>query len=359
MSNNRRRAVDSKHKRNEALNVADFKIDDILNVPGDQLLAEVAEDFGDPAFLAAQFDSIALPAVSGHDRGGVNRGATMVPFPMQPAALGAASVRAFSPPPLAAPGSRSRAALGILAEWLVAPLRRRIFFGTFAIILLVAALTPGIYPLLVNWSADRMATVSRDDPHELSTPSPATLSRLSPVENPGPAGSANSPPVQPADESQGGAERVPALRALLAEQKQPHTITDGNDQTAVPDRQPAPLPNASIAPRATLRQLATATPATARPPPAARGPITEGGGFFVELSAPNSAAEALSRLRALQSKHAVLKLKGHEPLIRRKDEGEHGVVYTVQVGPFESLNNAEQLCKQLKTAGEICFVTRN
>ena len=73
MSNNRPRAVDSKHKRDEAFAVADFKIDDILNVPGDQLLAEVAEDFGDPAFLAAQFDSIALPAVSTHDMSRLNR----------------------------------------------------------------------------------------------------------------------------------------------------------------------------------------------------------------------------------------------------------------------------------------------
>jgi cell division septation protein DedD len=46
-------------------------------------------------------------------------------------------------------------------------------------------------------------------------------------------------------------------------------------------------------------------------------------------------------------------------MFRRKDEGEHGVIYTVQVGPFESWDNADQLCNQLKTAGEICFVTRN
>ena len=65
--------MDPKHKSDEALNVADFRIDDILNVPGDQLLAEVAEDFGDPAFLATQFDSTALPTVSSHNRSGVNR----------------------------------------------------------------------------------------------------------------------------------------------------------------------------------------------------------------------------------------------------------------------------------------------
>src|SRR5262245_50711134 len=130
MSNDRPRAMDSKHRSDGALNIADFKIDDILDVPGDQLLAEVAEDFGDPAFLAAQFDSIALPAVSGHNstgRGssGVNRRGATVTFPVQPAAPGAASA-AFPQPPPATPWSASRAALAILAEWIVAPSRRRI-----------------------------------------------------------------------------------------------------------------------------------------------------------------------------------------------------------------------------------------
>jgi len=85
--------------------------------------------------------------------------------------------------------------------------------------------------------------------------------------------------------------------------------------------------------------------------------VTEGDGFFVELSAPRTAAEAQSILQALKSKYAVL--KGHEPAIRRKDEGQRGVIYAVQLGPFESRDDADQLCNQLKTAGGICFVTRN
>ncbi len=347
MSNNRPRAVDPKRKSDEALNVADFKIDDILNVPGDQLLAEVAEDFGDPAFLAAQFDSIALPAVSGHDRGGVNRGAAVTTFPVQPAALGAASVRAFSRPPPAAPWSFSRAALSILAEWLVVPLRRRIFLGMFATLLLVVALTPGIYPLLVNRSADRMTTLSQDDPLT-QLPAP-TLSRPLPTENPAPVGPADQSPVAP--------ERAQALQQpSSAERKQLRTVTDGSDQAAglVPDRQVSPLPSASVAPRARTPQIVAVLPATA---PAPKPRVTEGGRFFVEFSALKSAAEALSTLRALQSKYAAL--KGHKPMFRQKDEGEHGVIYTVQVGPFESWDNADQLCNQLKTAGEICFVTRN
>src|SRR5215831_17052065 len=103
MSNSRSRAADPKRESAEALNVADFKIDDMLNVPGDQLLAEVAEDFGDPAFLAAQFDSIALPVLSSHDRSGLNRGGAMATFPVQPASPRTASVRAFPRPPRLSP----------------------------------------------------------------------------------------------------------------------------------------------------------------------------------------------------------------------------------------------------------------
>jgi len=347
MSNSRPRAADPKRESDEALNVADFKIDDMLNVAGDQLLAEVAEDFGDPAFLASQFDSIALPAVSGHERGGVNRGAAMAPFPVQPAALGAASVRAFS---RRQPAAFSRASLAILAEWLVVPSRRRIFLGTFATVLLVAALTPGIYPLLVNRSADRVTTLSLDDPLT-QLPAP-TLSRPLPAENPAPVGPADQPLVVQ--------ERAQGLQqpSSAHERKQLRTVTDGSDQAGLlPDRQVSPLPNASAAPRALAPQIVAALPATVPAPPAAKPRVTEEGGFFVQLSAPKSEAEAQSTFRALKSKYAVL--KEHEPLIRRRDEGERGVIYTVQVGPFESPDKADQLCKQLKTAGGSCFVTRH
>jgi cell division septation protein DedD len=348
MSNDRPRAVDPKRKGDEALNVADFKIDDILNVPGDRLLAEVAEDFGDPGFLAAQFDSIALPAVSSHNHRGVNWGGAMATFPAQPAALGAASARAFSRPPPATRWSSSRASLAILAEWLAVPLRRRIFLGTFATVLLVVALTPGIYPLLVNRSADRMTPFSQDEP--LTQSAAPTLS--------GPLPTTIPASVAPADQSTEEAKRAQVLQqAALAERMQFRLGTEGRDHAAglLPDRRVSALPSASGAPRAPGPQVAVATPVTAPPPPAARA--KEGGGFFVELSAPRTAAEAQSIVQALKSKYAAL--KGHEPVIRRKDEGQRGVIYAVQLGPFESRDDADKLCSQLKTAGGVCFVTRN
>jgi cell division protein FtsN len=354
MSNNRPRAVDSKHKSNEALNVADFKIDDILNVPGDQLLAEVAEDFGDPAFLAAQFDSIALLAVASRDRSGVNRGRAMATFPVQPAASGVALVRAL---PRRLPWSFSRAALATLAKWPVVPLRRRIFLGAFATLLLVVALTPGIYPLVVNQSSHRITSISEHDPHD------GILTQLPAPTSSGPSATWIPAPGRPARQSPVVPEKAdPLQQPPSVERKQLGTATDGSDQSAglVPNRRVTPLPSASVAPRGRAPQIAAATPliaGAAGTPPAAKPGVTEGDGFFVQLSATKTEAEALATLRALKSKYAVL--KGHEPVIRRKDEGERGVTYRVQVGPFDSQDDADQLCKALKTAGRICFVTRN
>jgi cell division septation protein DedD len=346
MSNNTPRAVESKHKRDEALAVADFKIDDVLNVPGDQLLAEVAEDFGDPAFLAAQFDSIALPAVSTRDMSRVNRRRAIATLRVQPGAPGAALVRAF---PRSPRWSLFRATLALLAERPVVLLRRRIFLGTLATLLLMAALAPGTYPLLVNRSADHFTAVSRDKPLT-QLPTPMSSVPL-PTKNPAPGGLGVQSLMPPE-----AAHILP--QPSPAEQKPVRTVTEENNRVAglLAGRQVSPLPDASVASREQAPRIAAAPPAIAGALPAARPRVTAGDGFFVELSSPKSEAEALSALRALKSEYAVL--KGYELEIRRKDEGERGVIYSVQVGPFESQDDAKQLCEQLKTAGGICFVSR-
>src|SRR5262249_24838951 len=257
----------------------DFKIDDILNVPGDQLLAEVAEDFGDAAFLAAQFDSIALPAVSSHDTSGVGRGGAMTTFAIQPAAPDAASVRACPRPSLRAV---SHAAVAMLAEWPAVPLRRHVFFGTVATLLLVAALTPRIYPLLVNRSADGTATVSQNDRQNDQQNEPLT-------QFPAPTSSAPSPTRYPArPELPGNSPMAPETPHLLqqqprAEPQQLRRRADGSDQAAGPrtNREVSALPRAPVAPRAPAPQIAAAAPATAPAPAAAKPRVTEGDGFFV------------------------------------------------------------------------------
>jgi hypothetical protein len=140
--------MNANRKRNEALNIADFKTDDILSASDVQLLGEVGEDCGDPFMLAAEFDAIASPVISRHLVGAVNRGD--------------APTTARQPVPLAgsraaAPWTFLQAALARLSEWLVASPRPRIALGAFATVLLVAILTPAIYPWLLEHSTDRAA----------------------------------------------------------------------------------------------------------------------------------------------------------------------------------------------------------
>jgi hypothetical protein len=139
--------MNANQQRNEAINIADFKIDDILSTPGDQLLAEVAEDYGDQGTLAAEFDAIAFPVITRHIDGAVKPGGSA-------AAGGRPGLFAASRPGASWPFFL-QAALARLSEWAAAFLRPRIALGALATVLLVAILTPAIYPLLLDHSTDR------------------------------------------------------------------------------------------------------------------------------------------------------------------------------------------------------------
>jgi len=81
------------------------------------------------------------------------------------------------------------------------------------------------------------------------------------------------------------------------------------------------------------------------------------GGFVVQISAQRSEPEARAAFRTMQAKYLVL--SGRQPLIRRKDQGERGIFYATQVGPFGVKSDADQLCETLKSAGGTCFVQKN
>ena len=103
----------------------------------------------------------------------------------------------------------------------------------------------------------------------------------------------------------------------------------------------------------------SAVPRAAAPSLASVGPRTrEAGNFVVQLSAQKSEAEAQTAFRGMQVKYPN-QLRGREPIIRRKDLGEKGVFYGVQVGPFASRDDAVQLCEKLRAAGGSCIVQRN
>jgi hypothetical protein len=88
----------------------------------------------------------------------------------------------------------------------------------------------------------------------------------------------------------------------------------------------------------------------------AAGP--EAGGYVVQVFSGRTEAEAQDQFRALQGKyHGVL--GGLQPIIRRADLGEKGVFYRAQIGPFGTIDLANQFCGNLKNAGGQCIVQRN
>jgi cell division protein FtsN len=198
---------------------------------------------------------------------------------------------------------------------------------------------------------------------------------------PGTGGPVTVAPMVPNASPAGSAPQSGSPPALT-EPKRVRTVTIRADQPSVaPDRGVAPPPPRASAPAP--RQVSPAAPppssaplpltpqvvATAEPPPASPAPVRpppppaahaadgSGNGYVVQLSAQKSEAEAQASLRAAQAKYSAL--SGQPPLIRRKDQGERGIFYAAQVGPFGSRDQATQLCESLKSAGGSCFVAKN
>jgi hypothetical protein len=167
-----------------------------------------------------------------------------------------------------------------------------------------------------NGSTDAAAAPAPPPATRTAAPSRAAPAMAAPAARPAPQGDANAPlSILP---SQGGAPTpVPA-----------HT------RTAV--AQPAPLnPSAGTQPAATA-----------------------GGGYAVQVSSQRSEAEAQTSFRALQAKFPT-QLGGQQPMVRRADLGAKGVYYRALVGPFASMEQAAEVCSNLKAAGGICIVQRN
>jgi cell division septation protein DedD len=118
-------------------------------------------------------------------------------------------------------------------------------------------------------------------------------------------------------------------------------------QAAAPPPSPPPQRQAALAP---APSAADTTAAVATSP-------VESGGYVVQLSAVRSEADAQTVFNKLQAKYPML--SGRQPLIRRKDQGEKGIFFAAQVGPFGAKTEADQLCEQLKSAGGSCYVLRN
>jgi len=101
-----------------------------------------------------------------------------------------------------------------------------------------------------------------------------------------------------------------------------------------------------------------ATTAPSLPPAGSATAPASYGGYVVQVSSEKSDTQAQASFKTLQLKYPSV-LGGRSPLIRRVDLGEKGIVYRTQVGPFDTVDQAKQLCGSLKAAGGHCIVQRN
>lgn len=291
-----------------ALALADFEVDDILATPGERLMTEAGEDFGDPAALAAAFDAIAAPLLApAHSRGPGRATAAGAPA----AAVGSRRGPAVSPPAVAP----LRRAVGTAARRLAAPLGGRTAVAalvTVATLVLVAVLSPALDPLMFKPQPATEAPPLPDD-------RTSDASMAAPASKPAPAPAATEAPPPSPDSA------VPAATA-------PTVVS-------------APDPSQ---PRRAGRAATAAPAAVARPSPAPTD------NFVVQLATSRSAARARAAFRTLKSRYPIL--AGRKPLIEAAGEPPGGDGYAVRVGPFASAEEAERLCADLRAAGADCTV---
>jgi hypothetical protein len=203
-----------------------------------------------------------------------------------------------------------------------------------------------------------------------ATPAP-TLVPAAAVPRPAPQAPPAAPPREPAaplvltPQSQSSAAAVDAARSPEPASADPATpaptlVPAAAVPRPTPQAPPAAAPSQPAAPLVLKPQSQSSAAAvdTARSPaPAGATPrAIEGGGWVVQLLAQKTEVEVKAAFRAMQTKHSML--GSYQPLIRKKDQGEHGVFYAAQVGPL-TREDANQLCIKLKSAGGTCFIQRN
>ena len=119
-----------------------------------------------------------------------------------------------------------------------------------------------------------------------------------------------------------------------------------------PEQAPAqPAEQPVQQPAAAPEQQAQAEP----PPPQLTEPPA--GSFVMQLASVRSPDTARSEWARMQAEHDLL--LGDMPLFIQQVELEgRGTYFRIQTGPFPSRSTAQDLCAQLKTAGQDCLVTQ-
>jgi SPOR domain len=128
--------------------------------------------------------------------------------------------------------------------------------------------------------------------------------------------------------------------------------------TPSPAAAPPPEPAAASVnePKKSAAQRPTRIAAAPNPP--AQASSASARASYVQVSSLRSETDAQASFKALQGKYPNV-LGDKQAVIRRAELGGKGVYYRAMVGPFASVEQAAELCGNLKAAGGQCVVQRN
>jgi hypothetical protein len=152
---------------------------------------------------------------------------------------------------------------------------------------------------------------------------------------------------------------APPPGLVESEPKKVKTETIQPNQVAAPPPASPSAPVANMAPPA-LASAAPAATSAAHPLSVApaRAANAETGKYVVQVASQRSEADAQGSFRALQHKYPGM-LGRYKVMVRRADLGDKGVFYRVQVGPFATAKQANEMCSSLKSAGGQCILQKN
>jgi hypothetical protein len=307
--------------------LADVLIEDILSTPADQLLVEVAEDYGNPRALAATCDKIVLRARCSNDR--LVTKASPIPASEL---LGGFSLE-----------KRPYFAGRLRGLWQsVIPLIFDVIFpNRLAMITISSACVASLgfviaAPTVFNWIQARNSGIPTGT--EVFDGAPAGPQPRAPVQEREVANERgvtrglypDAPPPSPA------VPRVLDLPSAAGHagmrSDAAATGTDGSKS------------GSSVAPPiAAQRSASVSTPAADN--------------YVVQVSLERRKADAEAFIRNLQVK-LPKELGDHKATVRRADLGPNGVYYRALVGPFGSAGDADRFCSSLKAAGGQCTVQK-
>jgi cell division septation protein DedD len=136
--------------------------------------------------------------------------------------------------------------------------------------------------------------------------------------------------------------------------------SDSNTVTAVP--QAAQVP-ASRQPKTTEPEPGGATTAPASPtsstavPPPAPSAKVAGGPYRIQLAALTTRAKAEKERTRLQSNLTEI-LRAKELIIAEGEIPGRGTVYRIQTGGFDTLSEAQAMCRKLRVKEQACFTLK-